>query len=459
MEDEEPPYPQRRPWPRRRVLLATCAVLGAGAGLTFLVRGQAARSDASEAKRLAQDTYAALRAGELPRALELATKARELDPEASEPKAAWVHALGMSLMESDGDGARATGFVYEARKIGLRGAELAFATLAAAVAMRNDHYARRVVAQHKEQGLAGDAFYDFGVGAALDLDCDPLAAAEAFASSAAKWHGAALPRLREARSLMFANKLAEATAALDELASPSPARAALTSVIDRLAKPAAPVWVDPATVVDLPRSIRPLAQALLLGGEANFGIDAALGDVDSPLVALCCAKLALAAQDLASAERAAEVARQLRAELAPAATLLVQIALLRGDLDKAEDAAFLSGEAEVLSLVQAIAAYEDRRADDLGRVGEEAKAAALDGWALMEPALGLLGRRELPSQRDLDQALEARLPWADVLAVDLALHDKDAARANKLMERWLDPSPARSRRRDRAKQLQGGTQK
>ena len=459
MEDEEPPYPQRRRLPRRGVVLGVGAVLAAGAGLTLLVRSQSRKIDASDARRLAQETYAALRAGELPRAVDLAMKARALDEEAPEPKSAWLHAVGLSLMESDGDGAKAAGFVYEARKLGLRGVELAFATLASAVAMRNDHYARRLVKQHEEQGLANDAFSAFATGAALDLDCDPEGAVESFVMSGARWQDATLPPLRRARSLIFAGKLDDARRALDELGSPSPARAALSSVVERLANPTTPVWVDPATVVDLPRSIRPLAQALLLGGEANFGIDAALGDVDSPLVALCCAKLALAADDLSSAERAADVARQLRSELAPATAMLVEVALLRGDLEKAEEVAFASGEGQVVSLVEAISAYEDRRADDLGRVGEQAREAALDGWPLLEAALGLLGRRELPSQDELKKATDARVPWADVLSVDLALAAGDAARANKLMEKWVDPSPARTRRRDRAKSLRGGTQK
>lgn len=440
---------------RRRILVrlgvAGALVVGGGAvAAAFFTRRS--REDAiAEAKRLVQESYAALRAGNIAVAADHASKARALDEESQEAKVAWVHTTGMSLMEADGDGARAVGFVSEVRRLGLRGTHHAFANLAAAVAMKNDRFARRLVDQHKEQNVPGDAFYDFAAGAALDLDCDPALAEAAFSRSASQWQDAVLPRLRRVRSLLFDERFEEARVALSEVRGADAAAVVLAAALGRLKGDASvQAHVDPATVVDLPRSVRPLAQALLLGGDdAAFGIDAALGDIDSALVATTCAQIALVAGDLQAAHAAAEAAQRFRPELTRATVMLVRVKLLRGDLAGAKQAADHSGEAEPLSIVHAIGAYEERRTEDLVKIDEEAKSTGLRGWALLPSALGLLGVGKMPTEPELQAAIDAREPWADVLLVDLALAASDVPRAKRVMDRWSDVTEPRTRRRKR----------
>lgn len=431
--------------------LGVGAAVAAVGTLTAIFGARSDEEAKSEAARLAREVYGALRAGEVGRALDLARRARAADTDGTEARLAWLHATGMSLLEGDADAAGAVGYLYEARELDFRGAELGFATLVSAVSMKNDRLARRFVTQHEDQEVAADAFYDFAVGAALDLDCDPASAEVAFASSANKWKDALLPRLRRARALLFDERAEEARVALSDVPAGGQ-RDVLASVIERTrTHTVTRSQVDPLTIVDMPRSIRPFAHALMLGidgGQVAF--EAALGDVDTPLMALSCARLALGAGDRDAAKRAAETALELRPELSAAAALLVTVELLGGDLASATRAAEASGDAESLSLVRAITAYEDRRVDALADVAQDGRASGVPVWKLIAAALGLLGRGAPPPQKELAAAAAKRIPWADVLMVDEALSSSDVARANHLMESWTVATEPRERRRRRA---------
>lgn len=452
------PAPGEEGKPRRALLkyaLAGAVTLAGGSALTVFITRKQKRDDAAEGALLAQRAYAALRDGEIARAVDLAHKARTLDPDGRDPAHAWLHAVGMDLMEGSGDAQLAVGFVNEARKLGARQTELAFATLAAAVAMKNDNFARRLLDQHEEQRVRGDAFYDFAAGAALDLDCDALAE-ERFRSSAAQWVDAALPRLRRARALAFAGRYAEARADLGAMAKLDSARV-LAEVTDRLESPRPePAYVDLSKIVDFPRSIRALAQALMLSSDnPQLAIDAALGDIDSPLVAAACATIALRAGDLASAERAAEVAREMRSEMPQAAALLVRLKLLRGDLAAAKVLVLSFGEADLTALVAGIVAYEARKLEQLESVAT--LSTDLHAWSLTVHALGLLGKGPRPSIDALKKAMEAKEPWADMLLLDLALETDDAAVVDSVVKGWTDDSPPRAERRGRIRErAQGG---
>jgi tetratricopeptide (TPR) repeat protein len=446
-DDGEAPRANRRAF-LKSVGIGLALAAASAVGIASLVERRLAVRDRRRAGGLAQDAYAALRAGDLARALALATEARDLDPDDADARSAWLHATGMSLLEAEPDASKAIGYVAEVRKMNLRNPDLAFCQMAAAVAIKNDRFARRLIDQHKEQNVGGDAFYEFAAGAAYDLDCDPAGASNAFATSASRWQDAPLARVRHARSLLFEERFEEASNVVATIA-PGEARVVLEDTLARLTgDAAAPARIDASAIDALPRSIRPLARALVGSAEPATIVAAVTNDTDTPLVAALWSRIALHAGDLDVAERTSEAALASRPELGVAATLLVRARLLRGSLERAAEVAESTGDAELLSLVQAIRAYEQRDAEALVRVRDDARAAGLEGWSLVPAALGLLGQGPPPAEAALTKGVESRAPWADVLLVDAAIASSDLARAEKLLERWPPTSEALRRRRN-----------
>ncbi len=440
------------------MLLGAAGVLAAAAvPIALYARATSKKQDAVDAKGLAQQAYAALRDGRIADALALATSAHSKDPTGPESLKAWLHATGLDLMEGNVDAGRAVGFVAQARRAGVRGTDLAFATVAAAVAMKNDRFARRLVDQHVEQQIPRDAYYELAAGAALDLDCDPEAAAERFEASAGMWIDAPLPRLRRARSLAFAQRYDEAREEIENMSFQGVDAAVLLQAIDRIADPTVGYgYVDAMAIADLPRSLRPLGQALLATNDPmQFGIEAALADLDTPLAGLMCATLMVDAGDYGAADRSLAAARAMRSDLSDITEAEVRLALLRGDLVKAKDVADGSGNTELIALVSAIGAYEQGSLEALDKAVEQAETAALSPWTLASAAEGMLGRGELPGTDLLEEAMQVREPWADVMYVDLALRGGDLDVVDAIMSNWSDRSVARDLRRARLRERRG----
>lgn len=392
-------------------------------------------------------------------ALKLALEARELAPNDAEVLRTWLHSAGLELLEGDqgGDVARrAVALIDEARRLGAKRADLAFALLVAAVVIKNDRLARRLLDQHEAQALDTDAVYEFAAGAALDLDCDGLAE-ERFRRSSKGWDGALLPKLRRARSLAFAERRDEA---LRELASAEPCAPVkiMGDVIQALTEPrAVRARVDPYAIADLPRSLRPLAQALTVSpSNQQTGLDAALSEIDCPLVAVACSDIAEGAADFNSAELALQAALAMRSELTVASERLVLLRIRRGNLDEAALAARAAGDDASLALLDGIGAYEDCRADLLKQTVDNAGEEPGWGWSLAPLALRqLLGKPSKPTSAELVPLVEKGEPWADMLHFDVLLEAGDIEAVKKIIASWSDPSPSQQKRRmrllDRAK--------
>ena len=432
--------------------MAGLAVVGGGSAVLLTRRSR--ERDAAEGARLAQEAYASLRQGDTRAAVKLAAEARKLAPQSREAAQAWLHATGLDLLEGDGgDGAahRAVGFVDETRLLGAKGLDLGFAVLVSAVAVKNDKLARRVLEQHEADAFETDAFYELVAGAALDLDCDPVAE-ERFRRSSSRWVDAVLPKLRRARSLAFAARYVEAEEEIEGV--PGPAAKVMGEVITALQTPSARhPFVDPFAITDLPRSLRPLAQALTVSADnAQSGLDAAMSDIDCPLVALACADIAAGALDFASAERAARAALDMRSELGAASDRIVRMRLRRGDLAQASEAAKSSGDPSTVALVAAIDAYEQGRADLLKQVVDEAGPGR--GWTLAWAAQRLLDKKTKTTLEELTASLAAGEPWADMIAVDIAIDAGRVEDAKKITQTWADSSPPRDIRKKRLSELE-----
>jgi hypothetical protein len=433
---------------RRALLVGGAALLVVGAtGAGFLVDRKDRQAARARAQDLASQAYGALRQGDLRRAVALANDARASDPNGREAAEAWLHASGLYLVDGDGTAADGVALLEKARLLGAKGTLIAFAALTASIATKNDKLATSLLEEQSKRGVASDAYYELAAGAVLDLACDP-AAAERYAASADAWADAILPRVRRARSFLLDGKLA---AAKDALASLPQGRAevlVLGAVIKRLEAPRGkPAYVDPFAATDLPRSVRALAQALTVGAETETaGLDVALDDADTPMVAVLCGRVALSAGDLEGAAHAAASALKMRPELGEATRLAVTLALGRGDLEQAEKLAEDGSDAESKHLVRAIRAYEDRKPE---LVREEAMSAFDEGasaWSLASAARGLEGDGPMPTPAELEAALARGEPWAAELRVDALLAANDLEGARKLSSAWATSSAPRKRR-------------
>lgn len=309
----------------RRLMLAggLSAALAVGAGVWERRSGAA---QAELGRRSLERCRTALSEARLSEARKLAIEALEAsDDQAS--LSGYVDAEALWLVDGDGGVADGVALVERARLGGLRGRALATALLAAAVSTRNDRHALALYEQYERQGLEGDGVFELVAGAALELACDPRADA-LYEASIERWPGAVLPRLRRARSAIVDGQLERAREVLHPLGETSDARRVLEAVATSLGvaqgEPRPPrAQVDAAA---LPRSVRPLAAALSLGGSAAaLGVEAALDDADGPRAMLLVARVARAGGDLDSADRAVRAALRARPELASAQLLAEQL--------------------------------------------------------------------------------------------------------------------------------------
>ncbi len=453
-DEDELPRPKRVS--RRRVVAGVLGVaILAGTGGVLAHRSHAS-SRREQASTLAKEAYAKLRLGAVASAVKLATDARTLDPAGRDPAFAWMHAMGVSLLEDTGGAKEAVGFVDEVRRLGADGTDLGFCLLASAVALRNDKLAARLVAQHEAQRVPVDAFYALAHGAALDLSCD-RGAADSYESSCNLWADAILPRLRLSRAHLIRGRLADARKAVESVPEDAIGRLVIEAAAQRLEdKRARAGRFGSAALDEAPRSLRPLGLALLVQtDDPSAAIDAALDDVDTPLAAIACGKLALIAGDAVSAEAAAKTAFRMRPELSDAASFAVRVALVRGDLDKARELAKSSSDAGVTTLVAAISAYEDKAPEKIRASVEE--AMEMDGavWRVASEARGVLGDGPAPvlavSQGaplpPLWAALEEGEPWADVVMFDAAFSAGDLKTCQAVVDRWRELTKPREKRR------------
>lgn len=455
-DSDDTPRPRRR---SRRALVAGGVAVGlalvSGGALAHRSRSAARRAQASA---LASQAYERLREGRIGSALKLATDARKLDPGGRDPAYAWMHATGLALLEDAGGAKEAVGFMNEARRLGAAGTDLAFCLVVGAVAVRNDKLARRTLAQHEGQGIVEDAFYAFARGAALDLCCDG-AAAEAYESSLSLWADAVLPRLRLARAHLLRGKTTDAKEAVAPLPRDAIGRLVIEAAAARLetrrVAPAPPF--GSAAIAEAPRALRPIGLALLVqADDPNAALDAAMDDVDSPLVAVLSGKLAMIGGDLVSAEAAARAAQRMRPESPDVAAFGVQLALARGDLDRARAIAEESGDAATTAIVAAIDAYERKAPEKIREAVEAAMDAGVSPWRLANEARGTLGDGPPPVVAVVPKgaplpplwaALEEGEPWADVVLFDAAFAAGDTRTCQAVVDRWKEPSKPRDARR------------
>ena len=219
---------------------------------------------------------------------------------------------------------------------------------------------------------------------------------------------------------------------------------------------------------DLPLGLRavPHALAALLAAEKrDYGkvkeeVQAGLNVVDGPGMASWLGIIALSSGDESLARKAALAAVGFSAVYPPARVLAARVALLGDRLDEALKATEeLDPTSADVAVVRAAAAYERLDATSLGGALEAVPAEArklpfLTALTVAQDAL--MGHTDLDSEALLALA-DDDAPWADLVAMDVALDTGNLETATKIAEGWkgTEERPLRALRLSRLARYQG----
>lgn len=453
----------RRKWLRIGLISLGIATIGGASALALTLRANARERE--ESRLRAEESEAAILAGRLPDALKLADAARALDPENPSAALAWTHARAVDLIDGNGTPADAVGLLHQARLFGVGDVDFAIASLACAIGMRNEKLTRALLKQHEDQAIAGSALYAFVRGAGLDLTCNLGASVLAYEQAIGEPREWSFARVRHARALVVSKHFDEARASIAKLAPASLEARVLNATLAALSGP--PTSAEPLVLADLPRSLRPLSAACSLvdpssAAGQSMGLDAALDDLDSALVAVACASVALKKGDRAAAKAASERALAMQPDLEETARLGAKLALDEGDLATAKKVA-----GDGAFDVSWVSAYES---EDSVRLGELVAAAGVaePNLETARIARDLLALRTSLASKDAadevtsdlratltkraEKATTDALVWASLLAFDLAMlppESKEAAK--KIASAWSTDRPPEAIRKRKAK--------
>ena len=189
-------------------------------------------------------------------------------------------------------------------------------------------------------------------------------------------------------------------------------------------------------------AVRALDKHDLDGAKAE--VTKGLAVADGPGIASWLGSIAIATGDEALARRAALVAVQFSAVYGPARVLAARVALLGDRLDEALKATEeLDASSPDVAIVRGAVAYEQGDADGLARALDGLSPDARKLPVLLPLALGqavLAGKEKSIGADRLAQLAEDDSPWADLVAMDVALDTGNVALADKLAAAWGKPS-------------------
>lgn len=464
-----PPAPSR--WTRRRIALAILAVTVA-AELVFgtYLYGQRRKQDddVRAAREIVTVAEAVVRRGG-PRAFSEAesalARAHKLAPDAPDVALAIARCRVLRVLDDDIGAAGALAeAIDKARRAGANDGDLAFAAIVAAVVAADLAAADAVVARHDgDPEREADPFFQLAAGALLDAKGDARAVDRYAKAIAAKGSGTLFSAdVRHARAVLLYGDRAAAQTLAQRLVQGFPKRPE-TAVLKAFAEVLHPVDgatavaqrspVDRSAAGELPRPLRTIGRLLASPELASLG--AAIDDADVPGLAMLCAQRALAEGDAALAERAADRALAVSPGHAAASTLKVRLALAAGRVEQIEKAV-QGADASAAAPARVALAYEEGDVARLASLANELDASTPAARLLAIARDRLRGVRL--HERDRAAPLVAEnVPWADVIAADLALDRGDLEAASAVVRAWPDPkrSPARALRLARLLRYEG----
>jgi tetratricopeptide (TPR) repeat protein len=405
--------------------------------------------------------------------------AQAFELESRSPRAAldWARERAMVGLVKSGADVAFEDALNRAKEVGVGEEQVAFARVASFLLQGDTAGAAGVLPQW-DGPAANDAWYQLVAGAALERAGDSRARAR-YVTAARLDPDLFVAQVGLARMTSFAGESEQATRLAKDLRAKEPDRAEPIALValswgrDPLRETvAAPPEVEEVSKrsSELPAGLQfvPHAVAALRAldhhafDEARGEVEAGLRVADSPGAAVWLGAIALPLGNEELARRAALSALQLSAIYEPARALAARVALHSGRLDEALKATEeLDPSSADVVVVRAAAAYERLDPDGVAlalqalRPGDR-KLPYLSGLSLAIDTLSGKWQGESAKRNAPPPADDA--PWADLVAMDVALDGGDLAAADTIAARWGtggDVGPVRAVRLARLARYEG----
>ncbi len=405
--------------------------------------------------------------------------AQAFELESRSPRAAldWARERAMVGLVKSGADVAFEDALTRAKEVGVAEEQVAFARVASFL-LQGDTAGAAGVLPLWDGPAANDAWYQLVAGAALERAGDSRARAR-YVTAARLDPDLFVAQVGLARVTSFAGESDQAMRLAKDLRAKEPDRAEPIALValswgrDPLRETvAAPPEVEEVSkrLSELPAGLQfvPHAVAALRAldhhafDEARSEVEAGLRVADSPGAAVWLGAIALPLGNEELARRAALSALQLSAIYEPARALAARVALHSGRLDEALKATEeLDPSSSDVVVVRAAAAYERLDPDGVAlafqalRAGDR-KLPYLSGLSLAIDTLSGKWQGESTKRTAPPPADDA--PWADLVAMDVALDGGDLAAADTIAARWGtggDVGPVRAVRLARLARYEG----
>jgi hypothetical protein len=403
-------------------------------------------------------------------------QAFRLDSRSKRAALDWTRERAMMGLVKNGADVAFEDAMARAKELGIPEEKFAFARVASFL-FQGDTAGAAAVLPRWEAAAGGDAWYQMMAGATLERAGDPRAR-DRYASAAKLDPELLAAKLALARSAAIDGDTQEALRLAKAMRTTIPDRAEPIALVAlawgrdarREDLPAPPEADEVAKREgELPSGLKfvPHAVAALraldrrVAADVRTEVQNGLAVAESPGAAVWLGTIAVTLGDETLARKAALAALQFSAAYEPARALAARVAVLGGRLDEAlkatEDLDATSAE---VAVVHAASAYERVDADGVVRSLEALApdARKLPLLAALDLAEGALsGKLRLDSVKVLTMAADDA-PWADLVAMDLALDAGDLATADKIATRWgkdAESQPLRALRLARLARYEG----
>lgn len=402
--------------------------------------------------------------------------AQAFELESRSPRAAldWAHERAMVGLVKSGADVAFEDAMTRAKEVGIGDERVAFARVASFL-LQGDTAGAAGVLPRWDGPAANDAWYQLVAGAALERAGDSRARAR-YETAARLDPELFVAQVGLARVTSFAGDSDQAMRLAKDLRAKQPDRAEPVALValawgrDPLRETvAAPPEVDEVSKrsAELPAGLQfvPHAVAALRAldrhafDEARTEVQDGLRVADSPGAAVWLGAIALPLGNEALSRKAALAALQLSAIYEPARALAARVALHSGRLDEALKATEeLDAASSDVVVVRAATAYERVDPDGVAlalqalRPGDR-RLPALSGLSLAIDTLSGKWQSEAKRSAPSDDA-----PWADLIAIDVALDAGDLGAADTIAATWgkdSEPGALRALRLARLARYEG----
>jgi tetratricopeptide (TPR) repeat protein len=337
-----------------------------------------------------------------------------------------------------------------ARRVGLSEHQLAFGN-AAALAAEGDVAGSASVLSRWDARTEGNAFYQLVSGIVLERLGHPIAL-ERYANATRLDPELLVAKLLLARLTLLELGTEAGRPLVGELAASHGERlevrllvAMLWSLADRSAEPPPELELDSKQVESLSVQFRAAAAIFEAARDLEAGdrqhalrrVKAGLEVADAPAALVQLGNLAIRGGDPLLAQKAVNRLQPFHATYRRAQGLPVRVALLAGDLERAQQAAdALRPEVLEAHLVGAVVAYEQLNAATFQTALSLLRRANTEDHQALESVARTLTGKGYPDTKTLTQLARPEVPWGELIAVDLALDLGNLELAERWVERW-----------------------